>query len=231
MGIFQKKDNISLEEFRDYWHYNHGAIASKMSGLLKYDQNHTVRSLNFAMARAQSQFWVDGYSKLWFGDRESQKNNDPETITRLRADEVHLFAYEVLIVAEEQVTIAMDPDAGFVKLIAFARRAPEIDADTFKKEWWGDHATLIKKMPGIIGCTQNWVFERIMVDVDDEYKRVPASYEELPIDGILEMCFRNVPEMEAAFESPEGQKICEHARTFIADIGSQLTNQYRIFKK
>ena len=229
MGMFQKMPQITVDEFRDYWHYNHGPVASKMNGLLKYDQNHTVRPIHVEMGREEDPFWVDGYSKLYFGDLESQKNNDPAIIAALRADEPHLFAFEVLLVAEENVALAIDPDEGYVKLMAYVKRVPEIDAETFKSIWWGEHAELVKKMPGILGYTQDWVFERNNCDVNDSYKRVPLTYEEFPVDGLVEMYFRNVPEMEAAFASAEGQKMCEHAKTFIGKIGAQLTRQYRIF--
>ena len=229
MGMFQRKQDITLEEFRDYWHYNHGAIASNMNALLKYDQNQTVRPLHFDIAREEDPFWVDGYSKLWFGDMSAQKNNDPEIIMQLRRDEEHLFAWEILVIAEEQVTMRLDPDAAFVKLISFVKRNPRLSPEEFRDAWWGRLSELILKMPGLIGCNQNWVFERQFVDVENEYARIPADHDRLPIDGVLEMYFRTIPEMNAAFESPEGKEMCACSRELLDKAAIQLTNQYRIF--
>ena len=69
------------------------------------------------------------------------------------------------------------------------------------------------------------------MNTKDEYKRIPATYEELPIDGVLELYFRNVPEMERAFTSPEGKKLSEYSKTIVYRGAQQLINQYHIFKK
>lgn len=171
MGIFQKKNSVTVSEFCNYWHYNHGAIASKMANLLKYDQNHSVMPLHFDLAQKELNYWVDGYSKLWFEDAQAQNSNDQETIDKLRRDEEHLFEKEVLVVAEEHITIAMDPEAGFVKMMMFLQRSPKLSAEEFKEAWLNNSAELLKKLPGVIGCRQNWVFDRVIVDTKDEYKR------------------------------------------------------------
>jgi hypothetical protein len=59
-------------------------------------------------------------------------------------------------------------------------------------------------------------------------KGQPCSYEQLPIDGIVELWFESPTTLEAAFASPQGQRTMAHAKTFLAEITAFLVVEHRI---
>lgn len=59
-------------------------------------------------------------------------------------------------------------------------------------------------------------------------KGQPCAYEQLPIDGIVELWFENTKTLEAAFASPQGQRTMEHAKTFLAEITAFLVVEHRV---
>lgn len=230
IGMFQKWDNLSLEEAQYHWHYVHGPVASKMNDLLRYDQTHVVRQIELDWAEEQDDFPLDGFGKLFFDSKDSQKNNDPEVIKALQRDEAYLWKYETLFPSIEKVTVPKNPEAAFIKIMGYVRRKSDISEEQFKDKWWGYHANLASNLPNIVGYTQNLVYERKWIEPTDGYTRHDKSYDELPIDGIFELYFHNLEEMKAALESPVGQDLSKYSKTFIQSINAKLSNEIRIFK-
>jgi hypothetical protein len=77
-------------------------------------------------------------------------------------------------------------------------------------------------MPGVSGYRQNVVTQREAV------KGQPCGYDNLPIDGIVELWFASTEALEEAFASPAGRKTMAHARSFIAEITAFLVKEYAI---
>ena len=75
-------------------------------------------------------------------------------------------------------------------------------------------------MPGVEGYTQNLIRERFIE------RGKSASCEEMPIDGIVELWFRDIASLETAFASPAGQRTMAHARTFIGEITAFLVETH-----
>lgn len=55
-----------------------------------------------------------------------------------------------------------------------------------------------------------------------------CGYEELPIDGIVELWFEDPATLEAAFSSPAGQVTMAHAKTFLAQITAFVVVEHRV---
>ena len=77
-------------------------------------------------------------------------------------------------------------------------------------------------MPGVSGYRQNVVLERELV------KAQKCGYDDLPIDGIVELWFETPATLEAAFSSPQGRRTMDHAKTFLSEITAFLVNEHRI---
>ena len=77
-------------------------------------------------------------------------------------------------------------------------------------------------MPGVSGYRQNVVTGR------ERIKGEPCGYDDLPIDGIVELWFESPEVLNAAFASPEGQRTMAHAQTFLAEITAFLVTERRI---
>jgi EthD domain len=56
----------------------------------------------------------------------------------------------------------------------------------------------------------------------------PASYEALPIDGMVELWFRSIADVEAAFGSQAANVSQTHALNFIAEITTFLVETYEV---
>lgn len=106
--------------------------------------------------------------------------------------------------------------------MSFLRRRPDVDEATFEREWRIEHARLVKLMPGVEGYRQNLIVERQVV------KGTPCGYDELPIDGIVELWFSDTDSLNVAFASPQGVETMAHAKTFIDEITTFLVETRRI---
>jgi hypothetical protein len=67
-------------------------------------------------------------------------------------------------------------------------------------------------MPGIEGYRQNLVIERQAV------KGTPCDYNDLPVDGVVELWFTSADTLNQAFASPQGVQTMAHAKSFIDEI-------------
>ena len=81
---------------------------------------------------------------------------------------------------------------------------------------------MVQEMPGVSGYRQNVITAR------ERVKGQPCGYDELPIDGIVELWFETPSTLEAAFASPQGQRTMAHAKTFLSEITAFLVQEHRI---
>jgi hypothetical protein len=108
-----------------------------------------------------------------------------------------------------------------LKRISTLKRRPELSEDDFRREWIV-HRDLVCKMPGVAGYRQNVVIAR------ERIKGQPRGYDELPIDGVVELWFEDPAVLEAAFASPAGRTTMKHARTFLAEITAFAVEEHRV---
>ena len=222
IGILRKKEDLTTAAFRKHWHEVHGPIATKIPGLLRYHQNHIVDSAQLGIDYPRSPQVVDGFSELWFDNQSSMQNGaTPDVIKMLAEDEARFIGNMQLIIAKQNIVVPTVSDKPLVKRMSILKRRPDVDAETFQREWWEVHSEHVRSMTGIEGYTQNLVIERSI-------GRKSATYEEVPIDGIVELWFRDIMSLEAAFASPTGQKTMAHAKTFIGEITTFIVEPYQI---
>jgi uncharacterized protein (TIGR02118 family) len=93
--------------------------------------------------------------------------------------------------------------------------------DEFWQEWIA-HRDLVRKMPGVAAYRQNRVIAR------ERIKGQPCRYDELPIDGIVELWFEHAATLEAAFSSPAGRVTMQHAKTFLSEITVFAVEEHRV---
>jgi hypothetical protein len=66
------------------------------------------------------------------------------------------------------------------------------------------------------------------VVVREREKGKPCDHDTLPIDGIVELWFKDEQTLQDAFASPPGQDAMAHAKTFLGDITAFLVAERRI---
>lgn len=213
MGILNKKADWTLDQFRTYWRKEHSTLASQLRGLLSYQQNHVVDSEQRGITYKRGPEMIDGISQLWF-DGNSQMNDAFSAALgeKLIEDENH-FIGRLRIVTATPIAVIVPPAPGTaLKRMSFLRRRSDVSPEVFVHEWNVNHAALVKQMPGVLGYRQNLITHR------ESPKGVVVDYEGLPIDGIVELWFKDTETLNAAFASPQGVKTMQHATTFIDEI-------------
>jgi uncharacterized protein (TIGR02118 family) len=213
MGLLNKKPDWSTEDFQRYWLGTHGPIAAKLPGLRHYHQHHVVDAQQRGISHKRGPELLDGFSELAFDDEASMRAAFASDVApSLVADEARFLGRLRLIAVDRREVIAVAQSKRLIKRMSLLRRRPDVDAATFEREWRIEHARLVKLVPGVLGYRQNLVIERQAV------KGTPCGYEELPIDGVVELWFTDADELNQAFSTPQGVTLMAHATEFIDEI-------------
>ncbi len=226
MGLLRKKQGWTDEHFCNYWRNTHGPLAARAPNLREYWQNAVTDRLQRGIDFARGPWDLDGISQLWFDDANHAEHafRDSEIAAALIEDEAR-FLGELHIVAARQDIVIPVPEgasrARLLKRISTLKRRPDVSEDDFRSEWIV-HRDLVRKMPGVNAYRQNVVLAR------ERVKGTPSDYQELPIDGIVELWFESTDSLNAAFSSPAGRKTMAHAKTFISEITAFVVVEQRI---
>jgi len=226
MGLIRKKPQWTTQEFQDYWRATHGRLAARAPNLREYWQNAVTDRLQRGIDFARGPWDFDGFSQLWFDDAQQADSafKNGELAAQLIADE-NLFLGSLHIVTAAQhvvVPLPSEPErSALLKRISTLKRRPDITGEDFRREWIV-HRDLVREMPGVSGYRQNVVIAR------ERVKGKPCGYEDLPIDGIVELWFESPATLEAAFSSPAGRTTMAHAKTFLAEITAFVVNEHRV---
>ncbi len=222
-GLIRKKPDWTQEAFRQYWREQHGPIAAKLPGLRHYEQNHVVDSVQRGIAHTRGPEQLDGYSMLTFDSEQAMRDAmATDAGTALVADENH-FIGDLRIVAINQIeVIPPDPGRKLLKRMSLLRRLPDVSPEQFEREWRDEHARLVKRVNGVRGYRQNHILHR------EAPKGTIVGYEQLPIDGIVELWFDSTDSLDAAFASPQGVTLMSHAREFIDEITTFLVETHTV---
>ena len=226
MGLIKKKDDWSPEAFRAYWREHHGPLAAQAPKLREYWQNVVTERLQRGIDFVRGPWDFDGVSQLWFDDaaQASQAFAQSDIAADLVADEAHFLGGLHIVTAEQRVVIPVPPTAArqrLLKRMSTLRRRADVSEGDFRREWIA-HGEMVKKMPGVSAYRQNVIVGR------EATKGTPCSYEELPIDGIVELWFESPETLEAAFASPAGQQTMAHAKSFLSEITAFVVEEHRV---
>ena len=226
MGLIRRKADWTHQDFIDYWRNTHGPLAAQAPGLRGYWQNAVTERLQRGVEFQRGPWDFDGFSQLWLAGAgqadHAFKNSD--FAARLIADEKHFLGLLHIVTVTQSVVITV-PEASkrgnALKRLSILKRRPDISADEFRSEWTA-HADLVRRMPGVLGYRQNVVIAR------ERTKGEPCSYDDLPIDGLVELWFNGPHALEAAFTSAAGQAATRHAKTFLAEITAFLVTEHQV---
>jgi uncharacterized protein (TIGR02118 family) len=224
VGVLRRRPDMDTDSFRRHWRETHGPLAARLPGLRRYEQNLVIDRSQLAIDHARGGWDVDGFSQLWFDDVEAMRASTATSEFAATVPDIERFIGDIkLVVCQPNVVVPLAPNAGsLIKRMSILRRRPDIDAARFREEWFGFHAEAVARFPGIAGYTQNLVLERGA----DLFK--PAPYEQVPIDGIVELWFPDKATLEAAFHSPAADVSQRHALDFIAEITTFLVERHKV---
>ena len=223
MGLLQRKPSLSESEFRRHWWDVHGPLAARLPELRRYHQNHVVDRQQRGISYNRGPHDFDGVSELWFDDFPAmQRAFSSDRIEQLANDEASLIGDIKLITAIQHVVIPTSVDTSLVKRMSTLKRRQDVSPEQFQHEWFDVHSFLVKRLPDVKGYTQNLIFDR------SHGRGRPATYEELPIDGIVELWFEDTDTLNAAFTSDAGKTLMTHASEFISEISTFLVEVNKV---
>lgn len=226
MGLIRKKADWTFEDFNAYWRDKHGPLAARAPNLREYWQNPVVDRVQRGIDFVRGPWDFDGFSQLWFDDAQQSERafSDGDLAATLIKDENHFLGGLHIVTAEQSVVIPLpgeDERAKLLKRISVIRRLPTLSEEDFRREW-RIHGDLVRQMPGVSAYRQNVVIVR------EREKGKLCGYDTLPIDGIVELWFKDAQTLQEAFASPTGQTTMAHAKTFLGDITAFLVDERRI---
>ena len=226
MGLIRKKSDWTIEDFNAYWKDLHGPLAARAPNLREYWQNPVIDRVQRGIDFVRGPWDFDGFSQLWFDDAKQADHafSDGELAAALIKDEHHFLGGLHIVTAEQSVVIPLpgkDERTKLLKRISVIRRLPTLSEDDFRREW-RTHGDLVRKMAGVSAYRQN------VVTVREREKGRPCDYDSLPIDGIVELWFKDAQTLQEAFASPAGRTTMAHAKTFLGEITAFLVDERRI---
>lgn len=226
MGLIRKKADWTFDAFDRHWRENHGALARRAPGLREYWQNPVVDRLQRGIEFARGPWELDGFSQLSFDDatQSDRAFNDSGMAADLIQDEQHFIGDLHIVTAEPSVVIPVPPRderAKLLKRMSLIKRLPSMSEEDFRREWTV-HGSYVRRMQGVSAYRQNVLVAR------ERVKGQPCGYAQLPIDGIVELWFKDVATLEAAFDSDAGRRTMAHARTFLSEITAFVVAERQI---
>ena len=223
MGFLTRKQGLDRAAFAQHWQGGHGPIAAQFPGLRGYVQNLVTDDSQMGIDHRRGSWSVDGISQLWFDDLSSMNAaiSAPVYAPALSDEEAFIGAIS-LVTCDTNVVKAPDETAPLIKRMSILTRPEHVTPAAFKKEWWGFHAEAVSKFPGLAGYRQNLVIARGRTP-----DAVPSA-DEQRIDGVVELFFRSVDDLKAAFASPAAVVSQTHAKDFISEITTFLVEPRRV---
>ncbi|MBP0496165.1 EthD family reductase [Roseomonas indoligenes] len=220
MGLLERRPDVPPGEFSRIWREEHGPLAARLPGLRRYEQNLVTDRSQLAIDHARGGMSLDGLSQLRFDSRAAMDAAaaSPE-MAPIGPDNDRFAVLRGILVTEPNPVVPV-AEGPLIKRMSLLRRRPDIGADRFREEWFGFHAQAVRRFPALAGYTQNLVVARQAAGRSD--------YEAMPVDGVVEMWFRSVDDLKAAFSSPAAGISQRHALDFIAEITTFLVEVRRV---
>lgn len=141
----KRKPGMGREEFQRYWREAHPAVVTRLPGVRRYVQSHTLAS-----AYRKGEPLYDGIAEVWADDTAALRamTRGPE-YAAVQADEAQFLdrAAMGVVVTEEHVLkeggVGPDP----VKVVEFLTRKPGLAVDDFQRHWREVHGPRAARIP------------------------------------------------------------------------------------
>src|SRR5258706_11521884 len=101
VSFFKRRPGMSVDDFQAYWRTHHPDVVTKLPGLRRYAQSHTL----VAGYRKGEPVW-DGIAEVWFDDTAAMRAlAGTPAHAALRADEAKFIDHATmgLVITEEHV--------------------------------------------------------------------------------------------------------------------------------
>lgn len=188
--VIRRKAGLSVEQFQRYWLDTHAEKASRLPGVRRYVQSHTLLSGYAKRVPA-----CDGVAEFSFDNTEALSalaaTSEFATVQRDR-DEFIDIGSRIEIITEDVVIKDGAIPAGGVKNIELVKKQPGMPAGAFHRYWIDVHGPLGGSIPQVLRYVQSHTCA-------DEYRdgRMPA------LDGVALTWFTDTHAMRDAARTDE----------------------------
>lgn len=215
--FLKRKAGMPVEEFQRYWRDRHPAVVTRLPGVRRYVQSHTLVS-----AYAAGEPLYDGIAEVWADDTDALR-----AMTRsphhpdLQADEARFIdrATMGMLITEDQLVKDGPVPADAVKSVAFLTRKPGLSVEEFQRHWRDVHGPIAAQLPGlrryVQSCTRRSAYEG---------GRVPAY------DGVVLIWLDSTDAIQSTAATGEYARVLADAAVFLSPgaVPAILTREHII---
>jgi uncharacterized protein (TIGR02118 family) len=200
--FIKRKPGMSVDDFGEYWRTKHAPIVTKLPGLRRYVQCHTIPS-----GYRNGEPAYDGVAEVWFDSTDAMREGARTAEYRaVRADEPNFIDLAKIdfVITEERVQKDAPADPSMVHLVEFVTRKPGMSVETFQRHWSAVHGPLGARIPMVRRYVQCHLR--------------PAAYRDgrqPPYDGVAEVWFDSTGAMRESATTPEFRAVRADEPNFI----------------
>jgi uncharacterized protein (TIGR02118 family) len=186
----RRKPGMAVDEFQHYWRTEHPGVVTRLPGLRRYVQSHTLPS---GYRKAEPVY--DGIAEVWADSTDALRAmTGSPAYAAVQEDEARFLDRSAtgILVTEEHVIVDGPAPADGVKNVEFVRRRPGMDVAEFQRYWRAVHGPIAARIRMIRRYVQSHT--RLSAYAGG---RVPAW------DGIAVTWFDSTDQMRASAATPE----------------------------
>lgn len=140
VSVLQRRADLDVAAFQDYWRNRHGALVARLPGLRRYVQSATLLS-----GYRRGQPAADGIAELWFDDTDALRALvGSRALAAVLADEEAFLepGRKAEVVTTEHLVKDGPMPADGVKNIEFVKRRGDLAVADFQRYWREVHGPL-----------------------------------------------------------------------------------------
>jgi uncharacterized protein (TIGR02118 family) len=145
IAFFKRRTGMDLEAFRSYWLTRHPEVVTRLPGLRRYVQSHTLLG---GYRKGDPVF--DGIAEVWFEDTQALRALAGTAVSQAVAEDEARFidrASMATIITEEHVIKDGAAPVDGVKSVEFLTRKPGMSVEEFQHYWREVHGPLAAAIP------------------------------------------------------------------------------------
>ena len=184
-----RRDDLTGEEFSEYWLGKHADIVRGMPRLHRYVQNHITKT--FTGVGDDPGFRVHGIPELWFIDEQAKTIAFESPAAKLLPEDEKNFIQGITIFAVDERVLRGGGGAGAAKVLMLTRRPNSTVGGVEQQERW------CKELPAALAGVHRLVVNRVL---SSDHR--PGVWHELSgPDLMIEMRFDGPADAEKALSS------------------------------
>lgn len=203
INLLKRRQDLSGEEFQQYWRSRHADVIAKLPGVERYVQSHPLLDIYEAADPP-----YDGIAELWANDSQAFRViGGSEAYAAVQADEENFLdrGAIVLVLTDEYVIKDGSVAEDGVKCIRLFKRREDMAVEEFQSHWRQQHAPTIATLPSLLR------YVHYQARAGGYAKGRQPAY-----DGFDVTWFGSVEDLQKAFDSAEFQVAHGDESNFLA---------------